>query len=289
MVQRARELGFLFDQFCMERIANLATLLCSSGYRDVRFAAVMILSQARSSRAPLRCRAGVPEPQHPPFPELLPPPQLMTSWVHVMGQLDEARETAQKQLQAGAAAASKAKGYNQQASRLAHTRTHSLPPSCIPCPALAPEPLRRQGLLRFVPVPLQAPSPAQVLRQLDDELSQLRDRVTGLMQAVYSSRFRDVDERIRAEVISSVGGWIQARPQEFLQDTNLRYLAWALSDKQAEASPRERRKPPMAASNWDRGSRPACSAACTHVSRQPPSSRSSGAVAGARAGLCLIG
>lgn len=43
-------------------------------------------------------------------------------------------------------------------------------------------------------------------------------------------RFRDLDPALRCTVIRSVGAWVLQRPQDFLQDNFLRYLAWALSD-----------------------------------------------------------
>lgn len=42
---------------------------------------------------------------------------------------------------------------------------------------------------------------------------------------------RDVSDEIRAIVIESIGTWVIALPTEFLADTYLKYLAWALSDK----------------------------------------------------------
>jgi cohesin complex subunit SA-1/2 len=42
---------------------------------------------------------------------------------------------------------------------------------------------------------------------------------------------RDVDDGIRAIVIESIGHWIAELPTEFLADTYLKYLGWALSDK----------------------------------------------------------
>eukprot|EP00879_Flechtneria_rotunda_P009665 GHRR01010112.1.p1 GENE.GHRR01010112.1~~GHRR01010112.1.p1 ORF type:complete len:1314 (+),score=643.17 GHRR01010112.1:935-4876(+) len=50
---------------------------------------------------------------------------------------------------------------------------------------------------------------------------------------VFSHRFRDVSDEIRAIVVESIGSWIIALPTEFLADTYLKYLAWALSDQSA--------------------------------------------------------
>lgn len=42
-----------------------------------------------------------------------------------------------------------------------------------------------------------------------------------------------MSDEIRAIVIESIGAWVVALPTEFLADTYLKYLAWALSDKSA--------------------------------------------------------
>lgn len=42
---------------------------------------------------------------------------------------------------------------------------------------------------------------------------------------------RDVSDEIRAIVIEAIGSWVVALPSEFLSDSYLKYLAWALSDR----------------------------------------------------------
>ena len=42
---------------------------------------------------------------------------------------------------------------------------------------------------------------------------------------------RDVSEDIRSIVIEAIGEWVEALPSEFLGDSYLKYLAWALSDR----------------------------------------------------------
>ena len=42
---------------------------------------------------------------------------------------------------------------------------------------------------------------------------------------------RDVSEEIRAIVIEAIGKWVEDLPAEFLSDSYLKYLAWALSDR----------------------------------------------------------
>jgi cohesin complex subunit SA-1/2 len=61
--------------------------------------------------------------------------------------------------------------------------------------------------------------------------------VDALLQSIYTSlfthRFRDADAAIRAECITSLGDWALAYPSFFLKDYYLKYLGWALNDKDA--------------------------------------------------------
>jgi cohesin complex subunit SA-1/2 len=61
--------------------------------------------------------------------------------------------------------------------------------------------------------------------------------VEALLQSIYTSlfthRFRDADAAIRAECITSLGDWALAYPSFFLKDYYLKYLGWALNDKDA--------------------------------------------------------
>lgn len=53
----------------------------------------------------------------------------------------------------------------------------------------------------------------------------------SIFQTVFTTRFRDVDAEIRATVVSSLGSWMGLYPWSFLNSTYLKYLGWALSDK----------------------------------------------------------
>ncbi|KAF5839476.1 hypothetical protein DUNSADRAFT_650 [Dunaliella salina] len=57
--------------------------------------------------------------------------------------------------------------------------------------------------------------------------------VDSLIKSVFAVRFRDVAPSIRALVISSFGQWIMIGPASFLSDAYLKYLGWALSDRDA--------------------------------------------------------
>ncbi|GBF99460.1 hypothetical protein Rsub_11946 [Raphidocelis subcapitata] len=65
---------------------------------------------------------------------------------------------------------------------------------------------------------------------LHHRAKELEQVIGVLFQGVFAHRFRDVDERVRAEVISAIGAWAAACPATFLSDSYLKYLAWAQSD-----------------------------------------------------------
>uniref|UniRef100_A0A383WKN0 SCD domain-containing protein n=1 Tax=Tetradesmus obliquus TaxID=3088 RepID=A0A383WKN0_TETOB len=78
------------------------------------------------------------------------------------------------------------------------------------------------------------PAAAALRRTLDRchaRVEDLRNFRSVTFTGVFSHRFRDVDDGIRAIVIESIGRWIAELPTEFLADTYLKYLGWALSDK----------------------------------------------------------
>ncbi|KAI8103108.1 hypothetical protein M9434_005893 [Picochlorum sp. BPE23] len=64
-------------------------------------------------------------------------------------------------------------------------------------------------------------------------LKELLSFVDSIFQSVFATRFRDVDTEIRATIVQSLGRWMILYPSSFLSSTYLKYLAWALSDKDA--------------------------------------------------------
>ncbi|KAK9814838.1 hypothetical protein WJX72_012382 [[Myrmecia] bisecta] len=63
-------------------------------------------------------------------------------------------------------------------------------------------------------------------------VNSLKDTINNLFQAVSAHRFRDVSPEIRAVVIEGIGHWIKHLPSVFMMDSYLKYLGWALSDKE---------------------------------------------------------
>ena len=60
-----------------------------------------------------------------------------------------------------------------------------------------------------------------------------RAALQQIFQGVAAVRFRDVCPDVRATVIQAVGEWIDADPAANLSDSMLKYVAWALSDREA--------------------------------------------------------
>jgi cohesin complex subunit SA-1/2 len=57
--------------------------------------------------------------------------------------------------------------------------------------------------------------------------------VDSIFQSVFTTRFRDIDVEIRSIIVQNLGSWMVLYPTVFLSSTYLKYLAWALSDKDA--------------------------------------------------------
>ena len=73
-------------------------------------------------------------------------------------------------------------------------------------------------------------------RQVDAATKQIKDimdEVDSIFQSVFTSRFRDVDAEIRLTVVEAIGRWMQLVPSTFMTSTYLKYIAWALSDRDA--------------------------------------------------------
>ena len=73
-----------------------------------------------------------------------------------------------------------------------------------------------------------------VVPMVDDvggQLAALEKAIQMIFDGVFVQRFRDVDVTIRAEAIESLTEWILVYSDVFLDNSYLRYLGWALSDR----------------------------------------------------------
>ncbi|EFN51942.1 hypothetical protein CHLNCDRAFT_139605, partial [Chlorella variabilis] len=73
----------------------------------------------------------------------------------------------------------------------------------------------------------------RTLDRCHSRVQELRSYTDSLFQGIFAHRFRDCSEEIRATVIEGIGAWVRLHPAAFLTDQYLKYIAWALSDKDA--------------------------------------------------------
>jgi cohesin complex subunit SA-1/2 len=119
--------------------------------------------------------------------------QVATSLLHVVVTLQDARDTA-----AGQAAAEEAKKGSGKGAKAAGDRA-----------------------LAF----------ARQRDQATSSITELLNYVDSIFQSVFMNRFRDIDSEIRLAVVQGVGHWMQLVPATFLTPAYLKYIAWAVSDK----------------------------------------------------------
>jgi len=72
---------------------------------------------------------------------------------------------------------------------------------------------------------------AERLDEMDENLTELQEMLSYLFNSVFVHRARDVIEDIRCLCMTQLGLWIIECPNLFLEDSYLKYLGWALSDK----------------------------------------------------------
>ncbi|DBB17328.1 TPA: hypothetical protein ACH3X3_014371 [Trebouxia sp. C0006] len=161
VMRECQSTDILFDNYLLEKVSFLVIALSCSVVRHFRYAATMTACQ------------------------------LVSSWIRTMQTLNEARETAQRQLDAE----SKKKTNKANSDRMASFQ--------------------------------------KVIERSHSQVTSLKASVNNIFQAVSAKRFRDVAPDIRALVIQGIAHWTTSLPADFLQDQYLKYVAWALSDREA--------------------------------------------------------
>ncbi|KAJ4779054.1 Cohesin subunit SA-3 [Rhynchospora pubera] len=78
------------------------------------------------------------------------------------------------------------------------------------------------------------------MESLNRRLKVTHERITALekmmrkvLTGLFMHRYRDIEPEIRMSCIKALGVWIVDYPSRFLQDSYLKYLGWALNDKNA--------------------------------------------------------
>ncbi|KAL3143333.1 hypothetical protein ABBQ38_002169 [Trebouxia sp. C0009 RCD-2024] len=160
VMRECQSADLLFDNYLLDKISYLVIALSCSVVRHFRYAATMTACQ------------------------------LVSSWVRTMQTLNDARDTAQRQLDAE----SKKKSCKATNDRMASFQ--------------------------------------KVIERSHSQVTSLKASVNNIFQAVSAHRFRDVAPEIRTLVIEGIAHWTSSLPADFLQDQYLKYVAWALSDRE---------------------------------------------------------
>ncbi|PJF20118.1 hypothetical protein PSACC_00074 [Paramicrosporidium saccamoebae] len=66
---------------------------------------------------------------------------------------------------------------------------------------------------------------------ISSQLALLEKTIQMIFDGVFLQRFRDVDFNIRIEAVTNLEKWIESYPEVFLDNSYLRYIGWALSDR----------------------------------------------------------
>ena len=74
---------------------------------------------------------------------------------------------------------------------------------------------------------------ARQVQQATSAIRELLNYIESIFNSVFTIRFRDVDPEIRLAVVQGIGRWMQLLPATFLSSSYLKYVAWAVSDKDA--------------------------------------------------------
>ncbi|PGH13269.1 hypothetical protein AJ80_06379 [Polytolypa hystricis UAMH7299] len=72
------------------------------------------------------------------------------------------------------------------------------------------------------------------VQEAEKKLGIIDDIVKDSFDTVFVHRYRDVDPKIRAECMGSLGNWIHTYRESFFEGQYLRYLGWVLSDTAAQ-------------------------------------------------------
>lgn len=68
-------------------------------------------------------------------------------------------------------------------------------------------------------------------RELEENMDEIKNMLTYTFKSVFVHRYRDVVPEIRAICMAEIGIWMKRFPQNFLDDSYLKYIGWTLHDK----------------------------------------------------------
>ena len=68
-------------------------------------------------------------------------------------------------------------------------------------------------------------------QELEENMDEIKNMLTYTFKSVFVHRYRDVVPEIRAICMAEIGIWMKRFPQNFLDDSYLKYIGWTLHDK----------------------------------------------------------
>ncbi|XP_037933761.1 cohesin subunit SA-1-like [Teleopsis dalmanni] len=70
--------------------------------------------------------------------------------------------------------------------------------------------------------------------ELEENMDEIKNMLTYMFKSVFVHRYRDTLPDIRAICMAEIGVWMENYPQNFLDDSYLKYIGWTLHDKVGE-------------------------------------------------------
>ncbi|XP_030376965.1 cohesin subunit SA-1 [Scaptodrosophila lebanonensis] len=70
--------------------------------------------------------------------------------------------------------------------------------------------------------------------ELEENMDEIKSMLTYMFKSVFVHRYRDALPDIRAICMAEIGIWMENYPQNFLDDSYLKYIGWTLHDKVGE-------------------------------------------------------
>jgi cohesin complex subunit SA-1/2 len=68
-------------------------------------------------------------------------------------------------------------------------------------------------------------------QELEKNMDEIKEMLTYTFKSIFVHRFRDTVTDIRVICMAEIGIWMRRFPQNFLDDSYLKYVGWNLNDK----------------------------------------------------------
>ena len=68
-------------------------------------------------------------------------------------------------------------------------------------------------------------------QELEGNIEEIKMMLSYTFKSIFVHRCRDIDPQIRAICMAEIGIWMKRFPENFLDDSYLKYIGWALYDR----------------------------------------------------------